>query len=81
MESTLLESFLRAGKLKPWLAKPDCLPVIKECKLLFAKIYAPKVSDGAICDNSSTDESFEANVPVKYTCGIPNDLHGLSIHS
>jgi hypothetical protein len=45
MESTLLESFLKAGKLKFWLAKPDCPAVISECKQLFDRIYAPKVPD------------------------------------
>jgi hypothetical protein len=44
MESTLLHSFLRAGNLKRWLAKPDCPAVIKECKILFDKIYTLKVS-------------------------------------
>ena len=45
MELTLLHSFLRAGNLKRWLAKPDCPTVIKECKLLFDKFYLPKVPE------------------------------------
>jgi len=48
MESTLLRSFLKAAKLRCWLAKPDCPPVMKECKVLFDKIYLPKVSDSDI---------------------------------
>jgi hypothetical protein len=48
MESTLLHSFLKAGNLKHWLAKLNCPTVIKECKSLFDKIYAPKVSEGNI---------------------------------
>ena len=43
MESTLLESFLRASKLKCWLVKPDFPPVIKECKELFDKVYTPEI--------------------------------------
>jgi len=45
MEFTLLQSFLKAAKLKRWLAKPDCPLVMKECKQLFDKIYSPKKSD------------------------------------
>jgi hypothetical protein len=45
MESTMLRSFIRAGKLKRWLARDDCPPAIKECKIMFDKAYAPNVSD------------------------------------
>ena len=56
MESTLLQSFLRAANLKHWLAKPDCPAVIKECKALFNKIYAPKVPHSDVGDNSLQDD-------------------------
>lgn len=56
MESTLLQSFLRAANLKRWLAKPDCPAVIKECKVLFDKIYAPKVPDSDDGDSSLQDD-------------------------
>lgn len=56
MESTLLQSFLRAANLKRWLAKPDCPAVIKECKALFDKIYAPKVPDSDVGDSSLQDD-------------------------
>jgi hypothetical protein len=80
MESTLLESFLRAGKLKRWLAKPDCPPVIKECKQLFDKIYAPKVPDSNLSNHSPADESA-GNIPVTRTRAIPDDLRRLLIHT
>ena len=57
MESTLLQSFLRAANLKCWLAKPDCPAVIKECKVLFDKIYAPKVPDSDVGDSSLQDDA------------------------
>lgn len=56
MESTLLQSFLRAANLKCWLAKPDCPAVIKECKMLFDKIYAPKVPDSDAGNSSLQDD-------------------------
>jgi hypothetical protein len=69
MESTLLHSFLRAGNLKRWLAKPDCPAVIKECKILFDKIYAPKVSG---------DDTSEGAVGINHVNTvaktIPEDL-------
>jgi hypothetical protein len=45
MESTLLHPFSKAKNLKHWLAKPNCPAVIQECKTLFDKIYAQKVSE------------------------------------
>jgi hypothetical protein len=69
MESTLLESFLRASKLKRWLAKPDCPPVIKECKELFDKVYAPKIPND---DDGDTVE--DTTMPIR---SAPADLRVL----
>jgi hypothetical protein len=69
MESTLLHSFLKAGNLKRWLAKPDCPPVIKECKILFDKIYAPKVAEGEISVGDMDSDHHSG--PMKT---IPEDL-------
>jgi hypothetical protein len=38
LEETLLHSFLKASRLKHWLARPDCPPAIKECKILFDRL-------------------------------------------
>jgi hypothetical protein len=35
LEQTLLNSFLKASRIKHWLARPDCPPAIKECRVLF----------------------------------------------
>jgi len=72
MESTLLHSFLRAGNLKRWLAKPDCPAVIKECKILFDKIYAPKVPEENT-DKGGVDTNHVNTEPKT----IPEDLHPL----
>jgi len=58
LESTMLFSFIRAGKLRCWLSRPDCPPVIKECKALFDKAYAPKVHDDIQVDIDENDNSF-----------------------
>src|ERR1700676_1152980 len=71
MESTLLHSFLKAGNLKRWLAKPNCPTVIKECKSLFDKIYAPKVLEGNI---NGGDVGTGIDGVDK---GIPANLHPL----
>jgi hypothetical protein len=41
LEETLLHSFLKASRLKHWLARPDCPPAIKECKILFDRLSSP----------------------------------------
>jgi hypothetical protein len=74
MESTLLESFLRAGKLKRWLAKPSCPAVIKECKQLFDKIYARKPDGDHI--NDADDK-----ISITHTCATPEDLRTLLANS
>jgi hypothetical protein len=66
MEFTLLQSFLKATKLKRWLAKPDCPPVIKECKELFDKIYSPKRPD--------SDGSCKADENIINHTSAPTDL-------
>ncbi|KIM75637.1 hypothetical protein PILCRDRAFT_78636, partial [Piloderma croceum F 1598] len=64
MESTMLNMFIKAGKLKCWLARPDCPAVIKECKILFDKAYAPNIPDY----NDINDAP----------CTVPNELHPLA---
>ena len=70
MESTLLHSFLRASKLKHWLARIDCPQVFREIKELFDKLYAPK-----ICDSDGvTEEDDEAQT---LTWSTPHDLQSI----
>lgn len=56
MESTLLYSFIKAGRLKRWLARSDCPPAFKELKKLFDRLYMPKLHD----DAGFTDESVDS---------------------
>ena len=70
MESTLLEPFLMTSKLKCWISKPDCPPVIKECRELFNKVYASKILDN---DDSVTVEEA-TTMPIHSTSA---ELHVL----
>jgi hypothetical protein len=81
METTMLNTFIKAGKLKRWLARTDCPPVIKECKTLFDKAYAPRVQDDSEVDYSGdgifVETSFTDNHPVPRT--VPNELRPLTL--
>ena len=70
MESTLLHSFLRASKLKRWLARTDCPQVFQEIKELFDKLYAPKTPDS----DEVTKEDDEVQTLIQ---GIPHDLQSI----
>ena len=70
MESTLLHSFLRASKLKRWLARIDCPQVFREIKELFDKLYAPKIRDS----DGVTEEDDEAQTSTRST---PHDLQSI----
>jgi hypothetical protein len=73
LEQTLLQSFLRAAKVRRWLTRPDCPPVIKECKSLFDKAYAPRRDEYSISDVpvSRGETTGTKAVPV------PDDLQAL----
>ncbi|TDL19964.1 hypothetical protein BD410DRAFT_815795 [Rickenella mellea] len=45
LEHTVLRAFLKASKLRQWLARSDCPAAIKECKALFDKSYTSKPDD------------------------------------
>jgi len=76
METTMVHTFIKAGKLKRWLARTDCPPVIKECKILFDKAYAPKVHDISEVDDGGdgvfVETSFTDDHPAP--CVVPDEL-------
>jgi hypothetical protein len=43
-----MQTFIRAGKLKRWLASPDCPVVIRECKAIFDRAYSVIHGDDAM---------------------------------
>src|ERR1700733_7786695 len=66
MESTLLYSFIKAARLKRWLARSDCPPAIKELKSLFDKLYTSKRQDDAGFTNEDGHGDSEENL---FACG------------
>ena len=46
MESTLLMSFLKASKLKWWMADPSNPVLIQQIRSLYDKVYSPNSADG-----------------------------------
>ena len=74
----MLHSFIKAGKLRRWLSRADCPPVIKECKRLFDKAYSPirhdiEVDDGR--DGVFVETSFADDHLVPHP--VPDDLRPL----
>lgn len=39
MESTLLRSFIRASRLRQWIARPDCPPALDAVRIIFEKAF------------------------------------------
>ena len=39
LETTMGATFIKAAKLKHWLARPDCPEFLKECKIVFDKAF------------------------------------------
>jgi hypothetical protein len=74
----MLQSFIKAGKLRCWLARVNFPPVITECQALFDKFYAlvrhnTEIDDGR--DGVFVEMSFADSLPVP--CTTPDDLFNL----
>jgi len=53
LERTILHTFIRAGNLKRWLARPDCLALIRACKELFDRAYSMDPTQDADADDAA----------------------------
>lgn len=71
LESTLLYSFIRASRLRRWLARIDCPPAIRECKILFDKVYSHNRDECPNASSGDDNNSCHRLVPV------PDDLRHL----
>jgi hypothetical protein len=80
METTMLHTFIKAAKLKCWLGRSDCPPVIKECKALFDKAYTPRNRDDNNIDDACDDILTETLSTDNHTtpCTILLKLHPLA---
>lgn len=79
MESTLLTSFLKASKIKRWMANPDGLPLVREIKSLYDKIYSPNDADGVSTAHADElDNNADADAPALLSVtNIPHELKPL----
>ena len=82
MESTLLDSFLKASKLKHWLAQTDCPQVFQEIRELFERVYAPKThnSNEDMRDNSKVSTPMR-NAPVNLKCLLGHNCEKVSMQA
>ena len=73
MESTLLTSFLKASKIRRWLANPQAPSIVREIQSLYDRIYTPNSADTA--DTTNDDDKL----PTWGLAGlaIPKDLRPL----
>lgn len=73
LEATMLASFTRIGKLKRWIARPDCPIFLKECNALFNKAFG----NGLAGSLSDIDEPIAAESAFETT---PIHLQKLITH-
>lgn len=74
----MLQSYIKATKLRCWLSRRDCPLVIRECKILFDRMDAPKSATRS--DEELAKDPFDDNVraPVSAIATVvPEDLHTL----
>lgn len=69
LETSMLQSFLKGAKLRGWMSRSDCPPIIRECKVLLDRAYRTP-------DNIDNDGD-EVGVPTSKATNIPEDLHAL----
>jgi len=62
-------SYLKASKLKQWIARSDCPPFLRECKVVFDKAFAQR--------GSSDPPASSAFGPIPM--GLENLIHGPSV--
>ena len=69
-------SFLRAGRLKSWLARSECPPAIRECKTLFDKLIARVYDTQAEPSTSLQEPSASLQEPETGTTTPARYQHG-----
>jgi hypothetical protein len=72
MESTMINSFIRASRLKSWLERPCCPPAILKCKMLLDKMdYTNSLDYYEHKDQNATSNLLTENIsyPAIYRQG------------
>ena len=79
----MLQCFIKAGKLKRWLARPDCSDEVKECKAVFDRAYSCKADDNKnplAGDELFVDDPSHEVLPSTSLQATPKDLRALLRH-
>jgi hypothetical protein len=74
----MLHSFIKVTKLRCWLSRPDCPPVIQECKVLFDSMYSPKSTTSL--EEELAEDPLDDSVqppPSAIAVAVPEDLYML----
>lgn len=80
-EATMLRSYLRGSRLRRWLARPDCPLAIRECKILFDRVFAPTMQESIIGPdpliNSVPEDlrSIVSDSPISFRSNFRYDRH------
>lgn len=74
MESTLLTSFLKASKLKRWMADPSNPVLIQQIRSLYDKVYSPNSADGVSTAHADELEENDNARALLSGTKIPGDL-------
>ncbi|OCH84644.1 hypothetical protein OBBRIDRAFT_815396 [Obba rivulosa] len=70
VEITMLNSYLRASKLRCWFQRPDCPPALWQVKRFFDKAFG----NGNFARSTETESRSEDNISPRSSVPIPEDL-------
>jgi hypothetical protein len=62
LEGSILHAFIRGTNLRRWLERPECPPALRECKVLFDRVFRRGFADGTGVTNQA-EELFEQKLP------------------
>jgi len=77
LENTMLLSYIKAARLHCWLARPDCLPAIQECAVLFDWVFNKNTTNSIhkLAEDPMNDTIMVADCAA--TSAVPEDLYTL----
>lgn len=63
LEATIHRTFVYSGALLRWLSRPSCPDIVRACKRLYDKVYAPKRDDFMVMADEEDTYARPAPVP------------------
>jgi hypothetical protein len=77
LENTMLLSYIKAARLRCWLARPDCPPAIQECGVLFDRVFNKNATNSIheLAEDPMNDTIMVADCAA--TSAVPEDLYTL----